>query len=576
MFHHYISATVKIGELPVGGHYPVRVQSMATTPTLDTEATVAQSIRLIEAGSELVRITAQNKTESEHLQVIRNELHKKGFRVPLIADIHYKPEAAEVAARIVEKVRINPGNYVDRKRGRISFSDEDYTGELERIRERIRPLIRICKEHDTVLRIGANHGSLSERILYKYGDTPAGMVESVMEFVEICEDLGFRDMILSMKASNVKVMVQANRLLVKRMIETGRAYPIHLGVTEAGDGEDGRIKSAAGIGSLLMDGIGDTIRVSLTEEPENEIPVAIILAEKYQQKSGLNEKNRIKPEVNYSFDPFVYNRRVSRQIGNVGENRPPVVVLTGNKMHQTGKQFPKDRIPDFFADPTDTSFYPTGSENPVKPVTIKSVEDLQSLDQNQLQILVFEISEGQSPHQIRDWFRILLMNRNENPVILKKNYGSLALPEVLIRSAAEFGFFLVDGLGDGIWIESEIAGPEELASLSFSILQATGSRITKTEFIACPSCGRTLFNIQDTLRKIKQQTSHLKGLKIGVMGCCVNGPGEMADAQYGYVGAGKGKVTLYKGKKIMKLSVPEEKALAELVRLIKENGDWMD
>lgn len=576
MFHHYKSKIITIGELSVGGHHPVRVQSMTTTPTMDTEETVAQSIRLIEAGCELVRITAQNRLEAENLHVIKEELHKKGYKVPLIADIHYKPEAAEVAARIVEKVRINPGNYVDRKRGRITFSDEDYASELERIRERIKPLILICKEHGTALRIGANHGSLSERILYRYGDTPKGMVESALEFIDICEDLGFRQMILSMKASNVKVMVQANRLLVKRMIETGRNYPVHLGVTEAGDGEDGRIKSAAGIGALLIDGIGDTIRVSLTEEPENEIPVAKILAEKYQQRSGLQKQNKINIDGGGFFDPFVYSRRVSREIFNVGGNRPPVVLLTDNEKAQSEIRFPKDRIPDFFADASDLTFYPTGSEKHVKPVIIDSTKSLQSLDRNQSQILVFDIGCVQSLHEIRDRFRILSENRIENPVILKKNYGSLVLPELIISSAADFGFFLVDGLGDGIWIESEIASPEELASLSFGILQATGSRITKTEFIACPSCGRTLFKIQDTLQKIKKRTSYLKGLKIGVMGCCVNGPGEMADAHYGYVGAGKGKVTLYKGKKIMKTAIPEDDALDELVRLIRENGDWMD
>jgi (E)-4-hydroxy-3-methylbut-2-enyl-diphosphate synthase len=549
---------------------------MTTTPTLDTEATVAQSMRLIEAGCEMVRVTAQNKTEAEHLQVIRDQLRKRGFNSPLIADIHYKPEAAEVAARIVEKVRINPGNYVDRKRGRITFSDDDYAGELERIRERIKPLILICKEHGTALRIGANHGSLSERILYRYGDTPQGMVESALEFIDICEDLGFREMILSMKASNVKVMVQANRLLVKRMIETGRAYPIHLGVTEAGDGEDGRIKSAAGIGSLLMDGIGDTIRVSLTEEPENEIPVAKILAEKYQQRSGLQKQNTINMDGGGFFDPFVYNRRVSRETANVGGNRPPVVVLTRNHEGHNKIHFPKDRIPDFFAGQNDLTFGSPGSDKPVRPLIIKSIKDLQSLDRNQSQILVFDIGYKQSLHEIRDWFHILSENRIENPVILKKNYGSMALDELVISSAAELGFFLVDGLGEGIWIESEIASHEELASLSFGILQATGSRITKTEFIACPSCGRTLFRIQDTLHKIKKRTSHLKGLKIAVMGCCVNGPGEMADAHYGYVGAGKGKVTLYKGKKIMKTAIPEGDALDELVRLIRENGDWMD
>jgi (E)-4-hydroxy-3-methylbut-2-enyl-diphosphate synthase len=574
--YNYTSNVVKIGELPVGGHHPVRVQSMTTTPTMDTEETVAQSIRLIEAGCELVRITAQNSLEAENLHAVKEELHKKGYKVPLIADIHYKPEAAEVSARIVEKVRINPGNYVDRKRGRITFSDDDYAGELERIRERIKPLIVICKEHGTALRIGANHGSLSERILYRYGDTPQGMVKSAMEFIDICEDLGFRQMILSMKASNVKVMVQANRLLVKRMIETGRAYPIHLGVTEAGDGEDGRIKSAAGIGSLLLDGIGDTIRVSLTEDPENEIPVAKILAEKYQQRTGLQKQNKINMDGGGFFDPFVYNRRVSREIGNIGGNRPPVVILTGNHEDHNKIHFPKDRIPDFFAKPNDPTFFSIGSGRPVKPLVIKSIKELQSLDHNRPQILVFDICREQPLHEIRDWFRLLSLNRNENPVILKKNYGNLVLPELIISSATEFGFFLVDGLGDGIWIESEIATPEDLASLSFGILQATGSRITKTEFIACPSCGRTLFRLQDTLQKIKKRTSHLKGLKIGVMGCCVNGPGEMADAHYGYVGAGKGKVTLYKGKKIMKTAIPEDEALDELVRLIRENGDWMD
>lgn len=572
----YKSGILHIGDLAIGGHHPVRIQSMTTTPTLNTQETVAQTIRLIEAGCELVRITAQNVHEAKHLQVISDELHKRGFRMPLIADIHYKPEAAEVAARIVEKVRINPGNYVDRKRGRINFSNEDYAGELDRIRERIKPLIRICREYGTALRIGANHGSLSERILYRYGDTPNGMVESVMEFIEICEDLGFREMILSLKASNVKVMVQANRLLVRRMLDTGRYYPIHLGVTEAGDGEDGRIKSAAGIGSLLMDGIGDTIRVSLTEEPEYEIPVAKILANKYASGGGSTKQDKIILDAGDFYDPFAYNRRLSAKTFNVGGNRPPVVVLTGSKKDPSEIQFPKDRFPDFFADHNGLTFYPADSGNPVKPLTIQSSEDIQKLDHNQLQVLIFDLGDEQSLHEIRNWFRILSVNRNESPVILKKKFGRLELPELLISSAAELGFFLVDGLGDGIWIESEIITADVLTSISFGILQATGSRITRTEFIACPSCGRTLFNIQETLQKIKLRTAHLKGLKIGVMGCCVNGPGEMADAHYGYVGAGKGKVTLYKGRKIMKTSVPEDKALDELVDLIKLNNDWID
>ena len=573
----YTSRIVQIGDVPLGGHHPVRIQSMTSTNTMDTRATVEQSVRMIEAGCEYVRITAPGVREAENLRLIKKELRARGYTTPLIADIHYQPKAALIAAQHVEKVRINPGNYVDRKRGRITYSEAEYNAEIERIHERIRPLIEVCRQHGTALRIGSNHGSLSERILLKYGDTPTGMVESALEFIHICEDLGYRDLVISMKASNVKVMVQANRLLVSRMLELGMDYPLHLGVTEAGDAEDGRIKSAAGIGPLLADGIGDTIRVSLTEEPEFEIPVArdIITAANPDGNAG-----RLLLGNEYRMDPFIYSRRNTNAIAGAGAGRPPLVVVSTGGEREEMPPFKADFKPDLLAFNTNEPMVTLKRNEPggesVKPLIIRTEKDLKKnlpgLSPGDL--LVFNPGEGTNAAAMRSWFTRLADEDLSNPVLLKVDYPVLTIDELLVRSAVDSATLLVDGLADGLWITAEEVPLADVSELAYGILQATGERISKTEYIACPSCGRTLFNIQATLQVIKQRTAHLKGLKIGVMGCCVNGPGEMADAHYGYVGAGKGKITLYKGRQIMKTGIREELAVDELIRLIKENGDW--
>jgi (E)-4-hydroxy-3-methylbut-2-enyl-diphosphate synthase len=564
------SDVVTIGKVAIGGDNPVRIQSMTSTSTMDTEATVAQSIRMIEAGCELVRITSPGLKEAAHLQNIKDELKKMGFEVPLIADIHYQPKAAEIAARIVEKVRINPGNYTDRKRGTLKFSEEEYQAEIFKIRERIYPLIKICKEYGTAIRIGSNHGSLSERILYRFGDTPTGMVESALEFVRIFAGFDFHNIVLSMKASNVRVMVQANRLLVKQMIQEGFHYPIHLGVTEAGDAEDGRIKSAAGIGPLLLDGIGDTIRVSLTEDPEFEIPVA----EEIVRSSGYRV-----PPVFRQGNGFGFIKRKTNRIGIIGGGQVPIVILTSNESSIQNSKIKEDFLPDYYFQEGDkfiTPYGPSSDKQIQNLIEICSFDGLKekitSLEENQL--VVFNLSNISHPAEVKEWLTYLSDNEIKQPVILKKKYMNANSSELLIKASIDFAYFLIDEMADGIWIEAPEVSERAIAELSFGILQATRSRISKTEYIACPSCGRTLFKIQDTLQEIKKRTSHLKGLKIGVMGCCVNGPGEMADAHYGYVGAGKGKISLYKGKQLIKAGIKEEQAVEALVNLIRENKDW--
>jgi len=566
------SKVVKVGNLAIGGDNPVRVQSMTSTNTLDTEATVAQSIRMIEAGCELVRITAPGVKEAEHLKVIKNVLRKQGYETPIIADIHYKPQAAEIAAQYVEKVRINPGNYTDRKKGRLNFTDEEYHAELKNIRTKLKPLIELCKKHKVAMRIGSNHGSLSERILLKYGDTPKGMVESAMEFIIICEELDFREIILSMKASNVRVMVQANRLLAKRMQEENMNYPIHLGVTEAGDAEDGRMKSAAGIAPLLEDGIGDTIRVSLTEEPEFEIPVALSLVKRANLR---RRKNPESEEVKLPFDTLNYVRRKTEKIDLMGGEQVPVVILNTSAI---SVDYHRDYSPDYLFNLNTGLFESTTSQFKIKPVFIDSLNAIKNyLGTNPVQApIIFSLDKVNRLNNIYEWFHELDKNNHRAPVILKKSYGYNETGEMLLKASSDMGYFLVDGLADGIWLSSKTTDEVKLSEIAFGILQATRSRISKTEYIACPSCGRTLFNIQQTLQEIKGKTNHLKGIKIGVMGCCVNGPGEMADADYGYVGAGRGKITLYKGKKIMKIGIAENEAVGALIELIKDNGDWKE
>ncbi len=530
----FISREFFIGDIAIGGRNPIRTQSMTSTDTNDIEATLQQCLRLIEAGCELIRITTPGIKEVEALKNIHKKLRGMGIKTPIIADVHYNPKVAEEVARFVEKVRINPGNYTDRiSNTKIHFSDAEYKQELEKIALNLKPLIRICKSHNTAIRIGTNHGSLSQRITSKYGDTPLGMVESALEFVKICETYQFHNIVLSMKSSNVKVMVQAYRLLVHRMLEEGMNYPLHLGVTEAGNGIEGRIKSAAGIGTLLEESIGDTIRVSLTEEPELEIPVAQLILKKYNPLRTIERKT---PSYFSKINPFEYNRTKSIPIEKIGDSNVPVVI-------------------------GDTNLNADYS----------AVEIDQLLDH----VLVSFSVHNENIEKVKQRINTLLEQNFQTPIILKRAYSDLSNEEFVIRAAIDFASLQIDGLGDGIWIKNaSYAG--DIIKLSKQILQACGTRITTTEYIACPSCGRTQYNIQAALDKVKQATHHLVGLKIAVMGCVVNGPGEMADANYGYVGAGKGKVNLYKSRTLIKKGIPEESAIDELVQLITLSGDWVD
>ena len=619
---------VNIGDVPLGGNYPIRIQSMTTTDTMDTNATVEQAIKMVNAGCEYVRITAPSIKDARNLRNIKEELKRRGCNVPLIADIHFTPNAAEEAARIVEKIRINPGNFADKKKFKtFNYTDAEYEEELEKIREKFIPLIKICKEYGTAMRIGANHGSLSDRIMNRFGDTPLGMVESALEFVRICRDENFNDIVLSMKSSNPKVMIQAYRLLVNKMLAEGMDYPLHLGVTEAGEGEDGRIKSAMGIGALLEDGLGDTIRVSLTEPPENEIPVARMLVERYAK---YNVDNSVPPIENITWNPFEYEKRNSFSVMNIGGKEVPKVVLdfsgegkiTQENLESAGYSF-KPVFDKWKASDIAADFIYINENTPVKslPLPLKIVSENisnnssgrnvkvlsfgdfithpQSEEQsvfvtvslqdvfteefknlaNRTNVVLVAESEAEHPMiELRRMFFELKLKGVNNPVIIKINYHSLDCERLRLFASTDFGALFADGFGDGIWIVSE--NPEcniaSLNSLSFGILQAARVRISKTEYIACPSCGRTLFDLVEVTQKIRNKTEHLKGIKIGIMGCIVNGPGEMADADYGYVGSGVGKITLYRGKEIVRRNVPSEKAVDELIELIKLDGNWRE
>ncbi len=621
---------VMVGSVGIGGDNPIRVQSMTTTDTMDTDATVAQSIRMIKVGCELVRITAPSKKEAENLAPIKNAIRAAGYDTPLVADIHFTPNAAEIAARIVEKVRVNPGNYADKKKfEELEYTDETYKAELERIRERFTPLVLRCKEHGTAMRIGTNHGSLSDRIMSRYGDTPQGMVESAMEFLRICRDHDYHDIVLSMKASNCKVMVQAYRMLTMVMMREGMNYPLHLGVTEAGEAEDGRIKSALGIGALLEDGIGDTVRVSLTEAPEAEIPVAQILVDRYAQRK---EKSGIPEITTNPLNAFDYARRESHQALNIGGAEVPRVVgdLSQRKEIRPASLFafgynysiPLDKwnITDQAADFVYAGSHPIDFEIP-GTLGIIVDEDFYRADAKKerlyplLSSASFEEKGELSPNlnfvsaTDEDIYRasfirklrasaktvILLSTAHEHtlaalrrafielinagctaPVILHKDYKTLDKEKLQLYASTDFGALLIDGLGDGLWINSDTLEAKAQNALSFGILQAARTRISKTEYISCPSCGRTLFDLQETTAKIRSRTDHLKGIKIGIMGCIVNGPGEMADADYGYVGTGPGKITLYKEKEVVKRNVPSAEAVDELIELIRTHGDWVE
>lgn len=619
---------VQIGKEKIGGDFSILVQSMTTTDTLDTEATVLQSIRMIEKGCKLVRITAPSKKEAFNLAEIKNELRSKGYDTPLVADIHFTPNAAEVAAGIVEKVRVNPGNYADKKKfEEIDYSDESYAEELNRIEKKFTPLVLLCKKNKVAMRIGTNHGSLSDRIMSRYGDSAQGMVESALEFLRICIKNDFHDIVLSMKASNTLVMVQAYRLLVKRMKENGMDYPLHLGVTEAGDGEDGRIKSAVGIGTLLQDGLGDTIRVSLTEEPEFEIPVAEKLIDAFK---NIKSHQPIPTIEKAPIDFYNYSKRVSNEIQNIGGNHPPIVVGHLNIKNELkpshffpfgysysvpldkwnigdqaadyiyiGKESIDFEIPGTLGVIQDADYW----EEKARHFPLYQLNQLDGLKNSKPTLSFLEVSDKEIYNSkllnyLKTTTNVVLMINAENtnpmaaqrraifelivneincPVIIKGNYSNLDSEKFQLKSSAELGALLIDGLGDGIWIETSNCGGNHLVnSTSFGILQATRTRISKTEYISCPSCGRTLFDLQETTAKIRAVTSHLKGLKIGIMGCIVNGPGEMADADYGYVGTGAGKITLYKEKEVVQKNVPEKEAVDELINLIKSHGDWVE
>lgn len=628
-YERWLTREVKIGELGLGGLNPIRVQSMTTTDTLDTAATVAQSIRMIEAGCELVRITAPSIKEAQNLENIRREIRKAGFNTPLVADIHFTPNAAELAARIVEKVRVNPGNYADKKKfEHIDYTDATYEAELDRIRERFTPLVKICKEYGTAMRIGTNHGSLSDRIMSRYGDSPLGMVESAMEFIRIAEDEGFHNIVLSMKSSNTQVMVQAYRLLVQRMMELGMNYPLHLGVTEAGEGEDGRIKSAVGIGTLLEDGLGDTIRVSLTEEPEFEIPVAQTLARRYSNRAG---HTSIPESPVWPLNPTEYNRRTTRSVMNIGAEHAPIVVASyvtepiekPAQLFRVGYAYsvPLDKwnildqacdyvycgahsIP--FETPgtlgiiQDAAFWNAQRLNSYPLFTVTEYLEgrlsrsaqmnwvqaaLSELDQELMDalqkdptaVLVLQTANQHAMPELRRAVVELMLNGLETPVIIRRELSEPENSRFQLFAATDAGALLIDGLGDGLWISDGVSGGQkQVNQTAFGILQAARVRISKTEYISCPSCGRTLFDLQETTAKIRKVTDHLKGLKIGIMGCIVNGPGEMADADFGYVGTGPGKITLYKGKEVVKRNVESESAVDELINLIKEHGRWVD
>ena len=617
---------VNVGELKIGGTNPIRLQSMTTTDTMDTKGSVEQSIRMIEAGCELVRITAPSKNEAEHLAVLKKELNDQGYFTPIVADIHFTPNAAEIAAKIVEKVRVNPGNYADKKKfEEIDYTEESYNAELKRIENKFTPLVLLCKEHNTAMRIGTNHGSLSDRILSRYGDTPEGMVESAMEFIRICEKNQFFNIVISMKASNTLVMVQAYRLLAATMIKNGSNYPLHLGVTEAGDGEDGRIKSAVGIGALLEDGLGDTVRVSLTEEPELEIPVARKLAEKFEGKNSTFDFIPTNTELPYS--PFHYSRRQTKQIHNIGSNNVPVVIadlsqkksikaanfysLGYNYSIQLDKWNLQDQAADYvYIGDNTIDFEVPGTLGVICDFDIWSLhyskkpgffpaltlDLLKNLPAEAMAFVLLDVGQENDYLKLKEYPNAIAVIRSKyanttqlfrniyfnfansqilNPVVLQIESSTNDPETFQLNVSSEAGSLLIDGFGDGLWLVSNQANTL-INSTAFGILQATRTRISKTEYISCPSCGRTLFDLQETTAKIRKETSHLKGIKIGIMGCIVNGPGEMADADYGYVGTGPGKINLYKEKIVTKKNVPENEAVQELIMLIKENGDWIE
>jgi (E)-4-hydroxy-3-methylbut-2-enyl-diphosphate synthase len=637
---------VTIGTLKIGNGHPIAIQTMTTADTMDTEATIAESIRCIKAGAQLVRITAPSKKEAHNLQAIKDGLRAAGYNTPLVADIHFTPNAAEIAAKIVEKVRVNPGNYADKKKFEThEYTDASYHEELNRISEKFIPLVRICKEYGTAMRIGTNHGSLSDRIMSRFGDTAIGMVESALEFLRIARSQDYHNIVLSMKSSNPQVMVQAYRLLVQKMDEEfGECYPLHLGVTEAGDGEDGRIKSAVGIGALLKDGLGDTIRVSLTEDPEFELPVCVDLIHECVP-SEKDAKDDFDQEIYTRYNPFEYKRRATHAVQNIGGEQVPIVVGDFGKLKNTTAEdlkaigytydaaLDKWKVSDFAADylfiekvpafklpgtlriitwhdewkAYQTFVTSSGAEKQDKVFpyltrsqylteensTILNFVDLgahETLDADFVKkvkedatvVLVMYSTEQLSMKQMRAQLLALVEHKIEAPVVFIINSKQTTPDQHLIHYATEAGALLLDGFGDGLILGVDYGQEKTLTDCAdanlnaFGILQATRTRISKTEYISCPSCGRTLFDLQETTAKIRARTNHLKGVKIAIMGCIVNGPGEMADADFGYVGSGVGKITLYKGQEVVKRSIPSEVAVDELINLLKANEAWVE
>ncbi|RNL51232.1 (E)-4-hydroxy-3-methylbut-2-enyl-diphosphate synthase [Pedobacter jejuensis] len=638
-YSRFLTREVNIGDIALGGHNPIRIQSMTTTDTMNTLATVEQTIRMVESGSEYVRITAPSIKEAENLANIKKELRYRGYNVPLIADIHFTPNAAEMAARIVEKVRVNPGNYADKKKfENIEYTQDAYNAELSRIYKKFIPLVKICKEYGTAMRIGTNHGSLSDRIMSHYGDTPRGMVESAMEFIRMCEDQNYFNLVISMKASNTQVMVQAYRLLVETMVKEGMNYPLHLGVTEAGDGEDGRIKSAVGIGTLLEDGLGDTIRVSLTEDPEFEAPVAKALADRYvfrgresdivSQKMDNTSSILHTPSTIKTYSPYAYSRRVTAPVQHIGGHHHPVVMIDVSKENLKDPYFLSavgynysagldkynladqacdlaylgDKLPSFSFPGNLKQIYnyntwlnlkdknnchPLFTLDEYNKTSVKDeylnfiAVDAQQFNTSTFEhstnvVLILETSANHGMAEQRAFFIALQQRNIQVPVIIKRTYQDINADNLMLYAATDIGALFTDGFGDGIWIDAADKNLALINVISFGILQATRTRISKTEYISCPSCGRTLFDLQETTQLIRSRTDHLKGLKIGIMGCIVNGPGEMADADYGYVGTGPDKITLYRGQEVVKKNVNTAFALDELIDIIKGDGNWVE
>ncbi len=594
---------VNIGDVPMGGKNPIRLQSMTDTDTMDTDATVDQFIRIVKAGAEYVRVAVKSTKDAENLKKIKKEIRERGYKTPIIADVHFNSKVAELAAQYVSKVRINPGNFVDKRAQfqNVIYSSEDYQAELLKIEKKLIPFLEVCKKHNTAIRIGANQGSLSDRIMSRYGDTPAGIVESVMEFLRICKKVDFNNIVISIKSWNVRILVYTVRLMNYKMRLEDMKFPFHVGVTEAGEGEDGRIRSAVGIGTLLIDGIGDTIRVSLTEDPEKEIPFAKKLIKTIEERKGHEE---IQAPVFTQTNPFEYEHRYGRPVRKFGNRRQPVVIasLNGNSpleianlngkmepdyyfdgksiLNKKQRKFPIITLEDYlfndiyqsshrFIRVTRADFIRFRQENP---------EIVTKLKAERKAVLLLESDNKNRYADMRAFFMMLESIVCRLSVVLWGHYDEHRLEDLQLKAATDFGGLLIDGYGDGILISNETRDIfySDLKNTSFSILQATRMRITKSEFISCPGCGRTQFDLQKTTKEVKEHFSHLKHLKIGIMGCVVNGPGEMGDADYGFVGAGNGKISLYKGQKVVKRHIPYEDAVYELEQIIKENNDWVE